>query len=86
MQESTKSIEMLQQATRTAPSGTELYYFDYTISTTRGDKRILSAVGVANGSLYIVNGSIKCEGPACKQDSDLLAVVEKSVKSFDIIV
>lgn len=86
LQESTKSIEMLQQSATVAPSGTQFYNFDYTISTTRGDKRVISAVGVANSNLYIVNGSIKCSGDQCKEDSQLLNTVERSVKSFDVIM
>ena len=85
MQESTKSIEMLNESQTTAPSGTQFYNFDYTISTTRGDKRVISGVAVANNNLYIVNGSIKCSGEACKEESPLLDIVEKSVHSFDII-
>jgi hypothetical protein len=77
---------MLQQSSRTSASGTEFYNFDYTISTTRGDKRILAAVGVANGNLYIVNGSIKCEGSSCTKTSPLIENVWKSVTSFDVLV
>lgn len=84
--ESTKSVELLQQSSRMGPSGTEFYNFDYTISTTRGDKRILAAVGVANGNLYIVNGSIKCEGPGCKESSPLVESIRKSVTTFDVVV
>ena len=76
---------MLKQSATTAPSGTEFYNFDYAISTTRGDKRIVSKVGVANESLYIINGSIKCEGTKCKEETPLLGLVERSVASFDII-
>ncbi len=85
MQDSTKSVEMLQQSTRTAGSGTEFYNFDYTISTTRGDKRVLASVGVANGNLYIVNGNIKCEGASCKESSPLIESIRKSVTTFDVL-
>lgn len=86
MQESTKSVEMLQESSRTAASGTEFYNFDYTISTTRGDKRILSAVGVANGNLYIVNGSIKCEGSGCTASNPLVESIRKSTTTFDVLL
>jgi len=86
LQESTKSVEMLQQSSRTAASGTEFYDFDYTISTTRGDKRILAAVGVANGNLYIVNGGIKCEGAGCTGSSPLIEIIRKSTTTFDVLV
>ena len=76
---------MLKQSTTTAPSGTQFYNFDYAISTTRGDKRVVSKVGVANDSLYIVNGSIKCEGTTCKEETPLLSIVQRSIQSFDVI-
>lgn len=86
MQESTQSAELLGQSQRTGASGTEFFEYDYTISTTRGDKRILSAVGVAGGKLYIVNGSIKCEGPEkCRENTPLIQLVRNSVASFDLL-
>lgn len=84
LQESTKSIELLQQSTGIGGSGTEFYEFDYAISTSRGDKRILSKVGVANSKLYIVNASIKCEAEACKDETKLVQLIRQSVQSFDI--
>ena len=83
-QESTKSAKLLQQDLRTGGSGTTFYEFDYTVSTTRGDKRILSAVGVANSNLYIVNGSIKCEGASCREETPIVDLVRQSIHSFDV--
>ena len=76
---------MLKQSATTAPSGTRFYNFDYAISTTRGDKRVFSKVGVANENLYIINASIKCEGTTCREETPLLSIAERSVASFDVI-
>lgn len=76
---------MLQQATSTGQSGTEFYTFDYAISTTRGDKRVICKVGVADSKLYIANGSVKCSGDSCKEDTPLLSLVKQSIGSFDVI-
>lgn len=85
LQESTQSAELLSQGSRVGGSGTQFYEYDYTISTTRGDKRILAAVGVADRKLYIVNGSVKCEGASCKDATPLVQLVKQSVASFDIL-
>ena len=79
------SAEMLSQSTRTDSKGTTFYEFDYTLSTTRGDKRIISAVAVANRSLYIVNANVKCEGMACREDTPIVTLARESVKSFEVV-
>lgn len=84
VQESTKSAELLGKSSQMCGSGTTFFLFDYTVTTTRGDKRILSKVGVADSSLYIVNASLKCTGESCKEDTALVDLARRSVASFDL--
>ena len=61
LQESTKSVELLNEGQRTgAQSGTLMYDLEYELDSTRGRKRILSTVAIRDKKLYIVNGNFKC--------------------------
>ena len=70
---------------RSGASGITFYTYDYTISTTRGDKRIISAVGLYRNKLYIANGRIACSADTCDLETDLLQKMRQSIDSFDIV-
>ena len=76
---------MLHQGSRQGASGVTIYDFDYAISTTRGDKRIISSVAVNDNKLIIANGSLKCKGDACREQSALVKLMEDSIHSLDIL-
>ena len=65
-----KAKESAMQATvnglaeRTSQEGELFYDFDYSLETTRGNKRVLSTVCIRNNKLYIANGQYFC-GEAC---------------------
>ena len=55
------------------------YDFDYSLETTRGNKRVVSTVCVSNNKLYIANGQYFC-GQACAEDSaDKLLLIKAAV-------
>ena len=67
-----------------------IYDLDYFVSTTRGDKRVLSTVAVDRNRLYIVNASIKCRGGAAgacdAQDGSPAVMQARAVaQSFDTV-
>ena len=90
MQESTKVAELFGAAQRRGARQVLIYDLDYFVSTTRGDKRVLSTVAVDRNRLYIVNASIKCRAGAAgacnAQDSSLGVVQARAVaRSFDTV-
>lgn len=68
------------------PSGTVIYDYDYFLNTTRGAKRILSTVAIADKKLFIVNGTIKCAVERCTSTADpTVQLVTRVTVSFDVL-
>ena len=86
-QESTKDVQLLRQAARKGgASGVTVYDYEYELDSTRGRKRILSTVAIAQRRLYIVNGSAKCEGGACDSAAEGAAeLMRRAAASFDVV-
>lgn len=86
-QESTKDVQLLRQAARKgANSGVTVYDYEYELDSTRGRKRVLSTVAIANRKLYIVNGTAKCEGGSCSGPAVETAVLmAQAADSFDTL-
>ncbi len=53
MQESTLSVEVLASRERSTPAGAAVYEIDYLLDSSRGRKRVLNAVCIADATLYI---------------------------------
>ena len=85
MQESTKSVELLNESQRVAAeSGTLMYDLEYELDSTRGRKRFLSTVAVKNKKLYIVNGTYKCGEDLCNDARPTVKIMQAMLKSFDV--
>ena len=68
-----------------SPSST-FYTIDYDVSTTRGDKRVISAVSIRNKSLYVLSiqakpGKYTGEGD-WQRETDVLRHIEQSFRVF----
>ena len=83
LQESTKEATLNHLSTRVADN--LLYYdFDYTLETTRGNKRVVSTVCINKNKLYIANGQYFC-GEACSEENaDKLLLIRNSLQSFAV--
>lgn len=85
LQESTKSVELLNESQRTASeSGTLMYDLEYELDSTRGRKRFLSTVAVKNKKLYIVNGTFKCGEDLCNDARPAVKIMQAMLRSFDV--
>lgn len=84
MQESTKSVILRNSESRQSQNGALIFAYEYFISTTRGDRRIFSSVGLSNQKLYIVNGRVACPAESCDTDTAVVQQMRKSVESFDV--
>ncbi|KAL0022668.1 hypothetical protein WJX79_007653 [Trebouxia sp. C0005] len=84
--ESTKDVTLVQESSRKGKSGTLIYDIEYELDSTRGRKRILSSVGIAQKKLFIVNGNLKCDASGCTDsDGRDIAVLRQVASTFDII-
>jgi len=86
--ESTKEAILNDLSSRTNEGADQLTYydFDYTLSSTRGNKRVVSTVCVYDKKLYIVNGQYFCKADACKdEEAAKLGEIRRALKSFSII-
>ena len=82
--ESTMQATVNRLAERTSQEGELFYDFDYSLETTRGNKRVLSTVCIRNNKLYIANGQYFC-GDACADDSaEILAAIRASLETFSV--
>lgn len=65
-----------------------MYTYDYKVDTTRGKKRIISTVAVADNKLFILNGTIKCTAPGldCRPvgGPGITEKVQAAAQSFDV--
>ena len=86
MQESTKGVMLISESSRKGKKGTLIYDIEYELDSTRGRKRILSTVAIAQKKLFIVNGNMKCDPAGCNEDSTDLAVLRQVAGTFDVIV
>lgn len=86
MQESTKDVTLIRESSRKGKSGTLIYDIEYELDSTRGRKRILSTVGIAQKKLFIVNGNMKCDTAGCNEDSTELALLRQVAGTFDVVV
>ena len=85
MQESTKGVTLIRESSRKGKSGTLIYDIEYELDSTRGRKRILSTVGIAEKKLFIVNGNMKCDPAGCNEDSTELALLRQVAGTFDVV-
>lgn len=85
MQESTKGVLLVHESSRKGKSGTLIYDIEYELDSTRGRKRILSTVGIAQKKLFIVNGNMKCDSVKCNEDSMELALLRQVASTFDVV-
>ena len=97
LQESTKVAKINSLGTRVVPKqqqeqggGSEkeeeetFYDFDYSLETTRGNKRVLSTVCIKAGVLFIANGQYFC-GDACADDAAAtLGTIRESLETFSV--
>eukprot|EP00884_Botryococcus_braunii_P016533 jgi/Botrbrau1/3563/Bobra.0078s0020.1 len=84
--ESTLEVQLLSEGKRVGESGTVIYDFDYYINTTRGAKRVLSTVAIADKKLFIVNGTLKCAVEQCASNGDpAVELISRVTQSFDVL-
>jgi hypothetical protein len=69
---------------RQAHGDTPLYELEYTLDSSRGKKRILSAVTVASRKLYILNIAY-VDSPATPAPTALAAAFQQILTSFDLL-
>lgn len=86
LQESTKGVMLISESSRNGKTGTLIYDIEYELDSTRGRKRILSTVAIAQKKLFIVNGNMKCDAGGCNEDSNDLALLRQVAGTFDVIV
>ncbi|KAL3687900.1 hypothetical protein R1sor_014209 [Riccia sorocarpa] len=82
---STKEMQVIRVQERQLSKDTPLYQLEYTLDTSRGSKRVLTAVTVAANKLYILNivytdGS-KSPAPVAIDDA-----LHKVLNSFNLII
>ncbi|KAL0027494.1 hypothetical protein WJX77_005662 [Trebouxia sp. C0004] len=84
--ESTKDVSLVQESSRKGKSGILIYDIEYELDSTRGRKRILSSVGIAQKKLFIFNGNLKCDASGCTDsDGRDIAVLRQVASTFDVI-
>jgi len=82
--ESTKVATLNHLSTREAAEGLVFYDFDYSLETTRGNKRVLSTVCIQSNKLFIANGQYFC-GDSCGEDaSEKLSVIREALETFRV--
>jgi hypothetical protein len=82
--ESTKEATINHLSERVAEGGLLYYDFDYSLETTRGNKRVVSTVCISKNKLYIANGQYFC-GEACGEEkNDRLFLIRKSLQTFAV--
>lgn len=84
--ESTTGVQLLKQMSRKGDSsGVTIYDFEYELDSTRGKKRILNTVAIANRQLYIMNGVAKCDNGVCDGAADnATQLMRQAAASFDL--
>eukprot|EP00887_Chlorella_sp_A99_P004299 scaffold15.g4299.t1 len=84
--ESTLGVALVGSAARSLPGSpqTQVYDYEYELESTRGRKRILSTVAVADAKLYIANGSITCDKETCAAQEGGTALLRAAVQSLAV--
>ncbi|CAI7925784.1 unnamed protein product [Closterium sp. NIES-54] len=82
--ESTKSAEILSQRTKELPGAIPLYQIEYALASTRGSKRILTAVTIADRKLYIVNIAV-ADSESEPVDLTTLGMLRRALDSFALL-
>lgn len=84
LQPSTNDVQLIKVNERQVHGGAPLYQLEYKLDSSRGVKRILSAVTVASRKLYILNVAYadSTEKPLLP---DTASVLEKIANSFDVL-
>ncbi|CAK9196089.1 unnamed protein product [Sphagnum troendelagicum] len=81
---STNDAQLVRVQERQAHGDTPLYELEYTLDSSRGKKRILSAVTVASRKLYILNIAY-VDSPATPAPTALAAAFQQILTSFDLL-
>jgi hypothetical protein len=84
LQPSTNDTQLVRVMERQAQGNTPLYALEYTLDSSRGKKRILSAVTVASRKLYILNIAY-ADSPATPAPSAIADVFQQVLNSFDLV-
>lgn len=81
---STNDVQLIEVKERQVHGGAPLFQLEYKLDSSRGVKRILSAVTVASRKLYILNVAYtdSVEKPLLP---DMASVLEKIATSFDVL-
>lgn len=86
--ESTKTVDLLKQEQVEKGAEGNLYYeFEYSLDSTRGNKRILASVTISQNKLFILNVAAPESAIQSRKDEDssLLEHLEEVVKSFSVL-
>lgn len=81
---STNDAQLVRVLERQAQGDTPLYILEYTLDSTRGQKRVLSAVTVASKKLYILNITY-VDSPAAPAPAASAEAFEQVLNSFDLL-
>ncbi|MCO5568810.1 hypothetical protein L7F22_022510 [Adiantum nelumboides] len=81
---STNDVQLIKVDERQAHGGAPLYQLEYKLDSSRGVKRILSAVTVASKKLYILNVAYVDTSEKPLQP-DMASLLEKIMNSFDVL-
>lgn len=81
---STNDVQLIKANERQAHGGAPLYQLEYKLDSSRGIKRILSAVTVASKKLYILNVAYADTSEKPLQP-DMASLLEQIVNSFDVL-
>lgn len=84
LQPSTNDATLVRVQERQANGNTPLYALEYTLDSSRGKKRILSAVTVASRKLYILNIAY-VDSSATPAPPSLAEVFHQVLNSFDLL-
>lgn len=84
MQPSTNDAQLVRVQERLAFGDTPLYSLEYNLDSSRGQKKILSAVTVASKKLYILNITY-LDSAAAPAPPAMAEVFEQVLNSFDLL-
>ncbi|KAG0555023.1 hypothetical protein KC19_12G137500 [Ceratodon purpureus] len=82
---STNDAQLVRVQERLANGDTPLYSLEYTLDSSRGQKKILSAVTVASKKLYILNITY-VDSAAAPAPPAMAEAYEQVLNSFDLVV
>lgn len=90
LQESTKAASIItSRASEKGPDNTLYYNFEYSLESTRGNKRLLTTVAVSRKQLFILNIALPegfLDAPSTTGGKDtLLEELERVQESFQVL-